>query len=108
MPNMIRVRCQRNDGKIINLEVKGHANSDIYGKDLVCAAVSAILFGGLNALENPKAFEIHSNEKSGELTLNVIGDVTTHDYDVLDVILTQLKTVEESNKDYVQIVEKGQ
>jgi uncharacterized protein YsxB (DUF464 family) len=33
------------------MKVTGHANSAPYGEDLVCAAVSAVITGGINALD---------------------------------------------------------
>ena len=35
-----------------SLTVSGHANYDKYGKDIVCAGVSAVVTGGINALES--------------------------------------------------------
>ena len=104
---MIRIRCERNDGKIQTLIITGHANSAPKGKDIVCAAVSAVSFGGLNALDNPKAFMIETNEDDGTLKVEAKSGVTKHDYEVLETILIQLKSIEESAKDFVQIVEKG-
>ncbi|HZW67858.1 MAG TPA: ribosomal-processing cysteine protease Prp, partial [Pseudogracilibacillus sp.] len=40
--------CRKND-KIQSFEISGHANSGPYGYDLVCAAVSAVSFGAVNA-----------------------------------------------------------
>lgn len=104
---MIRIRCERNDGKIQKLVITGHANSAPHGKDIICAAVSAVSFGGLNALGNPKAFMIETNEDDGTLKVEAKSGVTKHDYEVLDTIMIQLKSIEESAKDFVQIVEKG-
>ena len=36
---MIEVTCYRNQNRVT---ITGHANSDRYGKDLICAAVSAL------------------------------------------------------------------
>ena len=51
---MIKIVIKRDvsSQKIISIEVKGHANSDDYGKDLVCAAVSTVITGGMNALQD--------------------------------------------------------
>lgn len=103
---MIRVRCQRKDGKIYSLSINGHANSAPSGQDLVCAAVSAVVFGGLNALENPKSFEIKTNEKEGNVIVNALECVSNHDYEVLNVIMIQLESIAETNGQYIQI-EKG-
>ena len=102
---MIRIECVRENSKIVYLSLKGHAKSDEYGKDLVCAGVSSIITGGLNALHNPKAFEIKFAE--GDVEIKANNSVQQNDYDVLEVILVQLKTVEEDNKKYIKIVEKG-
>ena len=55
---MIKITASRNNGRITNLTVKGHANSAPHGEDLVCAAVSSILVGGCNALKEPNCFAI--------------------------------------------------
>ena len=49
---MIKVIIEKNDSIISVLEVSGHSNYDEKGKDIVCAGVSAIIVGGLNALLN--------------------------------------------------------
>ncbi len=48
---MIRIRFREKHGKIISIETSGHANSDEYGKDLVCAGVSTTLLSAINALD---------------------------------------------------------
>ncbi|WRK55922.1 ribosomal-processing cysteine protease Prp [Coprobacillaceae bacterium CR2/5/TPMF4] len=35
---------------MVDLKISGHANSDEYGKDLVCAGVSTASIGTLNML----------------------------------------------------------
>jgi hypothetical protein len=102
---MIKITATRNNGKIINLTVKGHANSAPKGEDLVCAAVSAILVGGCNALSNPNCYTIKLD--SGDASITEKEHANTHDYEVLEVMLVQLKTIEETNNKFLQIIEKG-
>ena len=45
---MIRVKVTYQKEIVTSLTVSGHANSGEYGKDLVCAGVSAVVVGGLN------------------------------------------------------------
>ena len=104
---MIRIECERKDGKIVNLSINGHANKAPKGKDIVCSAVSAVSFGGLNALENPKAFVIETNEKDGSLQVKAKSSVSQHDNQVLETILVQLKSIAEVEKEFVSLVEKG-
>lgn len=106
MPNMIRIEYQRDKNSNISyLSLKGHAGSDEYGKDLVCAAVSAIITGGLNAIRIPKTFDIKFAE--GDVEVKALDNVLNDDYKTLEVILIQLLTVASKEKNYVKIVEKG-
>lgn len=104
---MICVECTKKDNKINHLVINGHANSAPYGKDLVCAAVSSITFGGLNNLEKPENFVIKTNEDDGYIEINALNDVPMHDYIVLETILMQLKTVAENSPKYIKVIEKG-
>ena len=99
---MVKVTISRGE-KFISLHVKGHAGSGPFNHDLVCASVSSILFGGLNALANPKDYNIKINE--GDVLLE--GDLNSHDKDVLNVVIIQLKTIEESYPNNIKVVEKG-
>ncbi len=47
---MIRVNIYRHHKYITAFELSGHADSGPYGYDLVCAAVSAVSFGSVNAV----------------------------------------------------------
>ena len=102
---MIKITAIRNDGKITNLTVKGHANSAPKGEDLVCAAVSSILVGGCNALSQPNCFAIKLD--SGDASIIEKEHASKHDYEVLETMMIQFKTVEESNKKFLKVIEKG-
>ena len=102
---MIKIEATRKDGKIINLSVKGHANSAPKGEDLVCAAVSSILVGGCNALKEPNCFAIKLNE--GDASVVEVSHANEHDYEVLEVMLVQFKSVEETSPKFLKVIEKG-
>ena len=102
---MIKIEATRKDGKIINLTVKGHANSAPKGEDLVCAAVSSVLVGGCNALNQPNCFAIKLNE--GDASISELSIANKHDYEVLETMMIQFKTIEESSKKFLQVIEKG-
>ena len=102
---MIKITASRNNGKITNLTVKGHANSAPHGEDLVCAAVSSILVGGCNALKEPNCFAIKLNE--GDASVVEISHANEHDYEVLEVMLVQFKSVEETSPKFLKVIEKG-
>lgn len=47
---MIKVRIKRNGSNLSEISINGHANYDIYGKDIVCASVSATVLTVLNCI----------------------------------------------------------
>ena len=99
---MIKIIIKRDESsqKIIEIEVKGHANSDVYGKDLVCAAVSAVITGGANALLD-KEYSFLMEE--GHALIKALDIPSDYDSVVLKTIETQLKTIEESESKFVRI-----
>ena len=56
-----------------SLIIKGHANFDDYGKDIVCAAVSSIVTTSVNDMHivNPNAFEY--NDDGNTITIEIVG-----------------------------------
>lgn len=102
---MVHIEAIRKDGKIIYLSVKGHANYEDEGKDIVCASISAVTVGGINALNQPKCFAL--KVEKGDVEIKQINEATKHDYDVLETILIQLKSIQESYSKYVKVIEKG-
>lgn len=83
------------------LTVSGHANYDQYGKDIVCAGVSAVVTGGINALESEinSIKIINEDNKLGVEVINSNEKIQI----ILNTILIQLKTIENSYKKYIKI-----
>lgn len=102
---MISVEILYESNHLKKMIVKGHANSDVYGKDLVCSAVSGIIIGGLNNLNNPKDYNITTQD--GFVEIISIKCPNNHDCIVFETIIVQLKTIDESYSKYIQIMEKG-
>lgn len=101
---MIKVEIVYSNKNLASLKVKGHANSNEYGKDLVCAAVSAVTIGALNALEDDSKFEIEV--EPGDISLIVKEKPSEHDLTVLEIMILQLKTIEVSYSSYISIKER--
>ncbi len=102
---------RRSEDEIESIEIKGHANSGTYGNDLVCAAVSAIVTGGANALYGDKEdsnFEVKLQEGHALIKHKLTCSYLDEDKVKMNMIVTMLKTVEESNPKFVKIVEKNQ
>lgn len=102
---MIKIQINKTNNKYSSLIVSGHSNYDEHGKDIVCAGVSAIVTGGLNALiiENKK--KISYRVEDGYVNVDVLDIEDDKLQLIMDVIVVQLKTIEESYKKYVKISE---
>ena len=98
---MISVNVSFIGKKIKKIIVTGHACYDEYGKDLVCAGVSAIVIGGINDLEN-EISNVDVINEDNKLGVNVVNDNETIQI-ILNTILTQLKTIQESYPQNIKI-----
>lgn len=94
---MIKVNLIKQDD-LYGIEVKGHADYDIKGKDLVCAAVSAIITGGFNAFSDNQIKEIVLDEGYAKAIINP-GDGNI----ILQTIIVQLKTIEKEYPQFIKI-----
>ncbi len=102
---MINVYIQQNNEQIIAIKVSGHADSAEYGKDLVCAGVTTVCVGIANALAENGFLK----NKLGTIGLNKgICNIQVKQYNekiqiVLEIFVTILRTVEESQPQYIKI-----
>ena len=99
---MISVKVTLNNSSITGLEVKGHAESAEYGKDLVCAGVSSVTTGLLNALDTlcPDTCELALS--AGYVSVKV-KQITEENQLILKVGKIQLETIELTNKKFIRI-----
>ena len=101
---MITVKVKIDNNQYQHLSVKGHAGSDEYGKDLICAGVSSIMFGLLNAIEMAdKGVVINVKDNLIEV-INNSNNTKVNNY--LELAVLQLKTIEESYSQYIKIDER--
>ena len=85
---MIKVLIKNNNKYITHIQIKGHAQFGEYGKDLVCAGVSAVATGICNTLAKKGFLE----EKKCAIILkngNIMIDVYEND-EIMQVILETL------------------
>lgn len=99
---MIEVNYLEKNEMLECLEIKGHANYDKKGKDIVCSAVSAIGIGGLNALKSTDDIDIIV----GEGFIKLSGDgLKEHDNQVvIKTMLIQLLTIERSYPEFIKVL----
>lgn len=99
---MITVKYVTEKKQFKSITVTGHALSNVKGKDLVCAAVSAVTIGCINALKNPQDFHIIVAE--GHVDVQALRNILDHDQIVLETMLISLKSIEESYANYIKII----
>ena len=83
---MIKVFCSRQ-----SIKISGHALFATAGKDLVCAAISAITIGSINALESFSPQEI--TIQNGQVIININHQLTYEDKIRLNMLITMIKTI---------------
>jgi len=101
---MIRAVFEVKDERYVSLDVRGHALSSDYGKDLICASVSSIMFGFMNALDALEA-EVDIRQTENRITVVDRSDSdTVQDY--FELVIMQLKTIEVSYGDFIKVERK--
>ena len=101
---MISAKYEVKDNQYLSLEVSGHAEYDESGKDLICASVSSIVFGFMNAID-----AINEDVEIKQLTNQIT--ITNHSssnivQDYFELVMIQLKTIEESYRDFIKVERK--
>lgn len=105
---MIKVVVERKDGIIQSIEISGHASSGPYGYDLVCAGVSAVSFGAINAALEMSGAELNIKQggEGGYLYVEMPLSATPEQIEKInaafEVMLISLQTIE---RDYGQFIE---
>ncbi|MCD1258217.1 ribosomal-processing cysteine protease Prp [Paenibacillus athensensis] len=86
--------------------VEGHAEYDVPGKDLVCAAVSAVTVGACNAVEQLTGIiPLHEMDKGLlDITLPPLPEEKRKPVQLLlEGMLVMLQTIEQSYGEYITI-----
>ncbi|MCZ2259837.1 ribosomal-processing cysteine protease Prp [Sporosarcina sp. G11-34] len=106
---MITVKITKEQsGRIHSFEMAGHANFAEHGKDLVCAAASAVSFGAVNAIialtgETP---EIQQGSDGGYLKVTFLNIPETN-YDIqliVQAMIVSLQTIEQDYGQHIKLI----
>ena len=97
-------------GRIHSFEMSGHADFAEHGKDLVCAAASAVSFGAVNAINvlTGEPPEIHQGSDGGYLKV-IFLKKPENDYDIqliVKAMIVSLQTIEQDYSKYIKIIFK--
>ena len=77
------------------IKISGHANFDAYGKDIVCASVSSIVYTTVNGILNVNKNSIKFNDEK-----DLIIEILTNDLIVNKLIKSMLDLLKELEKQY--------
>ncbi|WP_416326091.1 ribosomal-processing cysteine protease Prp [[Eubacterium] hominis] len=102
---MVKVTVLHQHQKIVHMTICGHAGYADKGQDLVCAGVSSIAIGMMNALDQmePDTCDLSMKDADVEIQVN---KVTEGNQLLLRGMIIQLQTLKETYKKYVQINEQ--
>lgn len=99
---MIKVLITKQNSKYQTFQITGHSHSDVHGKDLVCAGVSSIVVGMLNAIDElaPNCCVMEMDEGFTKIVVNNYNDKL---HLLLESLRIQLNTIEFKYKKYIKI-----
>ncbi len=100
---MINARFKKNNGIIEEIRLSGHAKYANYGKDIVCAGVSASLITTVNAILSFDKEAIEYNDSNDFYLKNIKQDKVTNT--LLDNLYRTLKEIEKTYKDNIKVKE---
>lgn len=93
---MIKVLISVKDNNIKQINIKGHADYDDYGKDIVCSSVSSITITTVNAILMFNKNYISYNEKKDNFEI-----VVNENNDIVNKLLQNMKNLlTELSQDY--------
>lgn len=108
---MIKIKIFREKELITGFKLSGHAESGPYGYDLVCAGVSAVSFGSINAVTSISNIEldIDMNNDGGYLEVHIPKDISPEAREkarlIFEAMVISLLTIENDYKEFITIKE---
>ena len=103
---MINILVKKEENRIQQITVSGHAYYDELGKDIVCSAVTAIIIGGINAIDQANLIECCEYEvEAGFVDLKILNDLNKTLQVILETLYVQFKSIEETYAKYITIQE---
>jgi len=91
--------------QFVGFKSKGHAGADVYGKDIVCAAVSVLVINTINSIEKftDDDFTCETDESSGEISFHLKGKLSNESNLLLNSLYLGIKEVREDHEQYITL-----
>ena len=111
---MIKAIFHRDEhGDIVSFSLTGHADAGKTGKDIVCAAVSAVSFGAVNGIESLAGFEpdviadeVHGGHLQMAIKTAITGEQLHISQILLENLLLELQSIQDQYPDRLTITTK--
>jgi len=89
-------RIKNEQGENIGFRCQGHAGYARHGKDIVCAAVSALVINTINSIEEftEDKFSCAQEEKSGLVEFIIVSEVSKESSLLMDSLFLGLENIE--------------
>lgn len=106
---MIKVNIYRNDkNQIVRFQLEGHADFDEEGSDIVCSAVTVLVFNTINCIEafTDEPFQCDTDEKNGGFLSYVLTELEEENHDtqlLLKTMVHGLCEIEKEYSDYISV-----
>ena len=100
------VRIKNEHDENIGFQLTGHADYAKRGKDIVCAATSALVVNTINSIENftDDKFSFAEDEKSGLMEFIIVSDVSSESALLMDSLFLGLQLIEhEYGKKFITV-----
>ena len=108
---MIEVRFLRKSGNLVAFTYNGHADFDDYGKDIVCAAVTAqcmMVYNGLDEVMKIKN-KIDMDNEGGYLSVSIDSSSLKEKKDaqvLMETLLLGIKAIEMQYGKIIKLIEE--
>ena len=100
---MIKVKVIKENEFLKEITLKGHANYDDYGKDIVCASVSSMVNTTVNGILSIDKDAIDVTENDGFTKIKVIKNTLVSDK-LLNNVINLLEELEKEYPENIQIL----
>ncbi len=107
----VQIERERKTNRITSFTISGHADAGPYGYDIVCAAVSALSIGAVNAVAAlcNVQLPVQSGKKGGYLRCEIPNDLAESvDHDVqllIEGMVVALKDIEKEYSKHIAVTD---